>query len=441
MDFFELIYFTIGIAVSAVLLAFVVSSMREQKLRAILLSLAALLLFVAVWALGYELTGPLHWPLLVPVLAVLMPGLLFFLPIGPKETLCVRASDERFDERDVIFAREEYQPGTAKYETYYKMRPEKQAIDDRIRHLPELLAPGGRLYDPKLSAQIDQLFEQLETLTTEVDGGSAPQVKSMTAADATNMVKTETLRLGAGSVGIATMDQRYVYSHVGRGPEPWGEPIENDHSFAIAFTVEMEYDMVETAPQLAITEETANRYLEAAKISIELANQIRKLGYRARAHIAGSNYQIIMPAVAYQAGLGELSRMGYLITPEFGPRVRLGAVTTNLPLIPDQPREFGVQDFCSKCKRCAVNCPSAAIPDGDRRWVRGVHKWQLNIERCLSYWRGVGSDCGICMRVCPYSHPGSLAHTLVRAGIFRSAFARTISVYGEDLLYGRKLRL
>jgi reductive dehalogenase len=202
----------------------------------------------------------------------------------------------------------------------------------------------------------------------------------------------------------------------------------------------MEYEPVESAPRLPISRETVRRYLQAARISINLAATIRSRGYSARAHIAGSNYQIILPAVAYEAGLGELSRMGYLITPDLGPRVRLGAVTTDLPLDADEPITFGVDDFCRRCRKCASNCPSAAIPVSAKTWVRGVEKWQLNAERCLQFWRVIGTDCGLCMRVCPFSHPPNLIHSLVRAGIRRSAFARAVSVAGDDLLYGNKLK-
>jgi epoxyqueuosine reductase QueG len=146
----------------------------------------------------------------------------------------------------------------------------------------------------------------------------------------------------------------------------------------------------------------------------------------------------MLPPVAHAAGLGELGRMGYLISPRFGARIRLGAVTTDLPLIPDRPVVFGVQDFCSACRKCAVNCPSGAIPAEGKEWVRGVEKWQLGIEKCLHYWRVLGTDCGLCMKVCPYSHPPSFVHNLVRCGIGRSAFARKVSIWGDDLLYGRK---
>jgi reductive dehalogenase len=254
------------------------------------------------------------------------------------------------------------------------------------------------------------------------------------------LIKEVVTAVGACEVGVAKLNPMHVYSHVGRGPENWGEPIENTHKYAVVFTLEMDYDQVSEAPRLGITEESAFQYLRGAQISIALARYIRGLGYPARAHISGSNYQIMLPPVAHDAGLGELGRIGYLMSPNFGPRIRLGAITTDMPLVPDKPVSFGVQDFCTKCLKCAANCPSGAISDGDKTSVRNVEKWQLDIEKCIHYWRAIGTDCGLCMKVCPYSHPPTLIHNLVRQGIRRSSIARTLSVWADDLFYGRKNR-
>ena len=149
----------------------------------------------------------------------------------------------------------------------------------------------------------------------------------------------------------------------------------------------------------------------------------------------------MLPPVAYDAGLGELGRMGYLISPRFGARIRLGAITTDMPLAPNKPIAFGVQDFCEKCLKCAVNCPSGAISSRGKEAIRGVNKWQLNIEKCMLYWRAIGTDCGLCMKVCPYSHPPTLIHNIVRSATSRSAIAQLISIYADDLFYGRKVKL
>lgn len=415
-----------------------ISSIRERQARARLISSLLLLLLVAAW-LGVGLWSPGGAGRILLLGLFWVTTALFFLPHGGRRSIRVVPSDEQVDERDVIFSREEYRPGTPAYDAYYARCPEKRSVDDRIRQLPEMLSPGGQHYEPALAKQIRRDFVRIERLGLRVDGPVAAVRQTPCVSDRTAWIKQRAIALGADAVGIAPLDQRYVYSHVGRGPEPWGDPIENDHPFAILFTLEMQSQAVDSAPRLPITAETSRNYLRGAEISIELAREIRATGYEARAHIAGSNYQIMLPPLAHAAGLGELGRMGYLIAPRLGPRLRLGAVTTTLPLELDQPIDFGVLDFCEACKKCVANCPSTSIRGGAKTWERGVLKWQLRLESCLHYWRVVGSDCGLCMRVCPYSHPPTPIHNLVRFAIARSAFARRIAIWGDDLLYGRRM--
>lgn len=54
---------------------------------------------------------------------------------------------------------------------------------------------------------------------------------------------------------------------------------------------------------------------------------LNKPGFNSRAHIDG-DYELICPLVARDAGLGEIGRMGLLMTPRLGPRVRIAVVTT-----------------------------------------------------------------------------------------------------------------
>jgi epoxyqueuosine reductase len=64
-------------------------------------------------------------------------------------------------------------------------------------------------------------------------------------------------------------------------------------------------------------------------------------------HNGGSEVQAI--PVFYQGGFGELGRHGSLIDEKYGASFRPGFVTTDSPFTEDQPREFGVQDFCLNC--------------------------------------------------------------------------------------------
>jgi len=256
----------------------------------------------------------------------------------------------------------------------------------------------------------------------------------------TALVKQLALKSGARDVGITELRPYHVYTHVGRGTGVWGEPIAIDHGWAIAFTVEMDYDAMRCAPAAPVVAESARQYVASAKIAVELASMCRSMGFPARAHIDG-NYRVIAPLVARDAGLGELGRMGILMTPGLGPRVRVGVVTTDLPLKPDLPGDdLSVIDFCSICKKCAVNCPSASISFGDREPVDEGRRWAIDPDGCFRYWNAIGTDCGVCMTVCPYSHPDNVAHDVVRAAIRRSGAARRAALWMDDLFYGRKPR-
>lgn len=434
----DLVILFFGVILATLLVALLLSSLQEKKTRAAMLALTSLLLFSFIWFGGLYLF-PVSRVLYISVMFLIFTfTVLFFAPLGRIKPLRIEPNSERVDERDTVFARDEYAEGTEKHETYYELYPERQETDNKTRRMGSLLAPGSTHYNEKRSGEIRSIFREISEMTTKVDGAVAPEQVSIDPKKITPEIKETCLTRGASAVGVGPLNPRFVYSHVGRGPETWGSPIENHHPYAIIFTLEMDYFNVEGAPTETIIEESAKNYLKGAKISIALAEEIRKMGYSARAHISDSNYQIMLPAVAVDAGLGELGRMGYLISPKLGPRIRLGAVTTDLPLITDKPTCFGVQEFCKVCKKCAENCPPNAIPMGEKHEARGAWKWSLSSEKCFRYWKTLGTDCGLCMKHCPYSHPPTWIHNLVRIGIRRSSFARRVSVLGENLLYGRR---
>jgi reductive dehalogenase len=169
-----------------------------------------------------------------------------------------------------------------------------------------------------------------------------------------------------------------------------------------------------------------------------VASFIANLGYSATAsHFR--HYEALMVPLAVDAGLGELGRLGYLVTRELGPRVRLGVVTTDLPLIPDKPVDIGVEDFCRICKKCAVCCPSNSIPlEKNQTAVNGLLRWKLNDETCFDYWGKIGTDCNMCMRVCPWSHARTFPHRIIVAVITRNRIARRIFSFMDDIFYGKK---
>lgn len=430
----------LGITVSILFLGLVyaaIISFRENESRAAKLFLLLLLDPIIAFAFIY-----FDYPYKTEIIWIIVSlywgmALLLIIPFGNKKDYKSPLPIRRIDERDVMFSRSELKEGTKRFEEYYNRRPESKLLDDEFRCRPGLLSPQASLAHPFAFASADASFDTIGALKSEVDGSVAETKTESNADDISNYIKNWAKKLGAVDCGITELYDYHMYSVGGRG-ERYDKVYEKKHNYAIAFTVEMDYRMMQSAPKASAIMESGQQYLEAGRIAIQIAHFIRKLGYEARAHIDG-NYEVVCPLVARDAGLGEIGRMGLLMTPKLGARVRIAVVTTNLPLISDKPKnEYSVIDFCIKCKKCAEACPSQAISFTNQEDIDGVIRWQINQEACFTYWAAIGTDCGRCISVCPYSHPNNFLHNMVRAGLKNSSIFRGVALELDDLLYKRK---
>lgn len=307
----------------------------------------------------------------------------------------------QYDERDIMFARMEYCEGTDEYKDYYERNPELKDEDDSIRQMAPLLGEGTATYNPIIGPVAEAGFGFLHDIKHLVNNNPKENKVEVDPEDITRKIKNITSFMGANLVGICKMEPRHYYSHRGR-KGVYGEPVTKLHKYGIVFAVEMDRDMINRAPQMEEILTVVKGYVDNAVIGMWLSNYIGELGYEARNHMDG-NFLIIAPLVAEDAGLGEIGRNGLLITKKFGQRVRLGVVTTDLPLIPDSKEEFGVKELCEICEKCAVSCPGKAIPKGNMVEIDGVTRWKIIQEECYKVWRRVGTDCGVCMSTCPIS--------------------------------------
>jgi reductive dehalogenase len=430
--------------------------------------------------------------IIVP-LALLL--LLLFIPLKGKSYK--RAVPvQHADERDIMFARNDLKPGSERFNEYYKRNSDKLKRDNSFRSKPGLLSHNSIFYDRYTFASahasfeavsgffpfreqdkrqkvkedralridpVDQFSEEtdcrgdredkkqkdkedralridpVDQFSEETDCRGGQKDKSNgydEAVQLTKFLKGWGKKLGALDVGIAKTEPYHFYTVAGRGSR-YGDRIVNDHPFGIVFTVEMDYDLTNTAPKGGIVMESAHQYLNSAMIATQVALTLRELGYSAKTHIDG-NYDLICPVIAKDAGLGEIGRMGLLITPKNGPRVRIAVVTTDAPLVADKPSSVNsVIDFCTRCKKCAIVCPSAAIPKSDRKDVEGGLRWKIDQDACFSYWCQAGTDCGKCMAVCPYSHKSNMLHNFIRWGIRNNYLFRRLALRMDDVIYGR----
>jgi reductive dehalogenase len=355
------------------------------------------------------------------------------------------------DERDTVFARNRtLRPGSEEYKTYYEMRPEFENSDAARREKGGPLGHPGAIDRPHdrtnvaatlASLSIPLHLSQPEKFNPPAHPAFKGQRVELNPGSASTRVKGYTLGIGANLVGICEINPLWVYSHRGEvfneNWDDWGRKLELTHKYAVVFATEMAFELVGTAPHTPTTIASMGNYAQGAFIATQLAAFISNLGYSATAnHLR--HYDTLLVPLAVDAGLGETGRLGYLMTKDYGPRVRLGAVTTDLPLVPDKPVDIGVVDFCRICKKCAHCCPSSSIPLGDQEEANGTFRWKLNAETCFDYWGKVGTDCNICMRVCPWSHASTLPHQLIRSLIARNRYSRQLFNLMDDIFYGTK---
>ena len=346
--------------------------------------------------------------------------------------------NSQFDERDNVFSRRDLIEGESDFTEYYDRHPELLEIDREFRAAGDF----GKGVPPLDFA----MFGAASWLMTGigkpeiVDGKSADKNAKASPERFTEKIKAYSRLLGADLVGISELKSPFIYSHRGRKSypekEPYGSPINLTHKYAISLGFRENTDLINTAPFHSEMIETGKVYLQSAIVSVAIARYIRLLGYPARAHHF-RNYQVLPVPLAVEAGLGELGRCGFLITREFGNCLRLSTVTTDLPLICDNPIDFGIQDFCRMCKLCAEACPSGAIPEGGKTEVRGYRKWQLDDVKCITQWHRMGTDCGMCIGSCPWSLPNKWWHRISAAAASKSHLARVILLWLYPIVFGK----
>lgn len=437
--------FTGYIAISFLSLVFLlieVTFVKEREWKAVVKGFVVFTALLILLFITFFFDYPYQSTLISIVLFVGLIVILFLIyPQQKVEGLQITGEQKKVDERDAIFHRFiRLQPGAPEFEEFYRQHPEKKKTDEAIRRLPSLGEPGSKSYHFLSSLYQEATFDVVSKITRDVEWKpklAEGQPVWVSPEEFTKRIKGFARHLGADLVGITELNPAYIYSNIGRSPGTWGASIELDHKNAIVIATEMNYDLIKFAPDVTTTTESSFQYFETAKVAMIVAKYINLLGYEARAHVDG-NYRVMCVPIAADAGLGELGRLGLLITPEFGPRVRLSVVTTDLPLTYDQPICFGVQHFCSICKKCATNCPSASIENREKRIHNGVEKWQSNQENCYRYWRIQGSDCNVCVKVCPYSNLKTVLHELIRWLVKRNNFSRKLMFWGDRFFYGER---
>jgi hypothetical protein len=210
------------------------------------------------------------------------------------------------------------------------------------------------------------MVSQIRSMVPHQDGPSAANRAAACADPGENSraLKSLSYFMGAELTGICEIPDYAWFSH-----DNQGEPIECHHKYAVVMLIDQEYDTMEGASgdDFISGAQSMRSYMRGAAISGVMADHLRALGFSSRAQTNADSEVLHIPLILL-AGLGELSRIGELVlNPFVGPRFKSVVMTTDMPLVPDKPIDFGLQYFCSNCLKCAL---AETLPRADRHMAR-----------------------------------------------------------------------
>ena len=154
------------------------------------------------------------------------------------------------------------------------------------------------------------------------------------------------------------------------GAELGVSPIEDEkmrYAFSIAVKLsDAVLKEIDGAPTFSYFQHyrTANALLD--QIAFRLANKIEENGFSAFPIAASQSlgkenpFRGVYPhkTAAVLAGLGFVGKSGLFLSEEYGSRVRLATVLTDMPLKANKPI---VENGCGSCTACQKACPAGAI--------------------------------------------------------------------------------
>jgi len=200
--------------------------------------------------------------------------------------------------------------------------------------------------------------------------------------------------VGADENGFCTVPQEWVFQDTAIR-----------YTQAIVLVMEMDKARIDQAPNPDTAVMVHETYNALGQVSNKIARWLRDRGYAVHAgHPLGG--MALYPPMAQAAGLGWRGINGLVITPEFGPRVRLAAIFTEIENLPvyEGDEHAWVLDFCESCKRCIRDCPPDAFYDQPIQHENGL-VIVLDNRKCFPYFAKY-HGCSVCIKVCPFNQQG-----------------------------------
>jgi epoxyqueuosine reductase QueG len=212
--------------------------------------------------------------------------------------------------------------------------------------------------------------------------------------------------LGASVVGFAPIERWAAHGEVPESYRP--QAIWPTARTVVVFGVPMLLPVLESTPSINYQEmyDTSNRLLD--DIGYRLATWLCERGH-ATVFLPRDGYgslDVLLESpfgsfshtyAAKYAGLGTVGVSRNLLTPKWGPRLRLGSVFTARKFAGD--RELS-DELCNRCGICERLCPTQAIRARADRIIGDLDK-----DACTRHHIELKKEtrwpCGVCAKVCP----------------------------------------
>ncbi len=350
-----------------------------------------------------------------------------------------------------IFSRKKRAPHLGEYpmEKIKRVEAPTTLITDQVRRVPKRAGFFVRAYFGDLGKRpaeevrrfitkspLSAAIGHLHWKHVPMHKGEAAEHKAPLSDDPDELakhIKSMCYFLDADIVGICEMPDWAWYSH-----DLDGAAITTRHKYAVVIVVDQGWDDFEgsSGDDWVSGAMSYRAYLNGSTTACIVADYIRRLGYPAQAH-SNADGDVLQIPLMLLAGLGEMSRIGELVlNPFIGPRHKTAIVTTDLPLAVDKPIDFGLQDFCDKCRKCARECPAQAIPYGPKVLYNGYEIWKPDVEKCTKYrvTNLKGSACGRCMKMCPWNKEGLLQYRFAMWAAIKLPWTRRTLIWLDDKL-------
>lgn len=172
------------------------------------------------------------------------------------------------------------------------------------------------------------------------------------------------------------------------------------YPFTIVFTMEMDNEIIQTAPGADAKDLNDTAYVRASILTTKISDYLRREGYSTEiANPMGGTVNFSL--LGQKAGLGCIGDSGLLITPELGPKLKVSAIFVSIANLPvkESDEHVWIPKYCEKCGKCVKACPEKALVEKDSCCGSEVEIVQ---KKCI----GCSQGCTYCIEACPFEEKG-----------------------------------